>query len=145
MSRLFGRRPSNPQRIAAYVEMAPDSSYVRVEGLNRTVAVTLAHALTIYLDKHNGLYKPGAYSAPDYTLERFLGEAEERAAAGDRYVFGETRPAERNMAVRVESEMFTLVADTRNELEDRPELEGGKMLRLGFVATMESLGLSEQK
>lgn len=118
-------------------------SYLNIEGLDLDLAVTLAHYLTDELDNHNGLYIPSpSYNEVNFSLERSLAEAREEAATRSQYVFGETRPADGNMAVRVErgvGDRYELTADVRNELEDRPELDGGRILQLGFIAVVQSL------
>lgn len=126
--------------LATSVQMPPDNPIVRIEGLRKETAIRLAHGLTVRLDKSNGLYRPwSGYSAAVFTLERSMAVADERALQGDQYIFGEERPADRNMAVRVENHTFAINADVRNELEDNPNLGGAMLLRLGLIATVESL------
>ena len=123
------------------VETSPGGRTLLVSKLGFETAIKLGHALTVQLDGMHG--GRGMYDPKKYTQEAALTQARVRLAASEGRVFGETRPAGRNLAVRVEQngQHFSLAADVRNDYEDRPELNGGHILQLGFVAVLKTLDL----
>ena len=125
----------------ATIEPSPGGGRLSVARLSFETAVTLGHAMTVQLDVRHGdraMYRPDSYTAA-----RALQESRARLERGETTIFGETRPDERNMAVRVDrhAAAFGLVADIRNAYEDRPELQGGLLLQMGFVAAIETIDL----
>jgi hypothetical protein len=120
-------------------ESSIDASALRLERLDKDTAVRIGHALTQHLD---GLSDTRRYAS--YSLEMAQADAEVRLQDGENIIFGETRPANRNCAVRVEN-TYTgecrLKAVICNDFEDRPELGGGKILQQAFVETIESIEL----
>jgi hypothetical protein len=124
------------------IEVAPNGNRLAVGRLSLEAAVDLGHALTLELDARHGdraMYRPDAF-----VLAKVLAEAQQRMASGEARVFGETRPDERNMAVRVDraADAFALTADVRNAYEDHPELGGGALLQAGFIAVTQTIDLS---
>lgn len=122
------------------IETSPGGRTLWVSKLGFETAIKIGHALTVQLDMDQGR---GMYDPDRYFFEDALAEAQTRLDAAERTVFGETRPANRNLAVRVDRETrgFSLSADVRNDYEDRPELEGGRILQSGFVEAIKTLDL----
>lgn len=127
------------------IEVGKGGKRLEVSRLPLTTAVALGHTMTVLLDAMNGGHM---YATADNRLGDKLFEANHRLELSETTLFGETRPAGRNLAVRVdldpassvaEDRRFTLLADVRNEYEDNPELSGGRRLQLGFIAAIGAL------
>lgn len=112
-------------------------AWLRVENLDKRIAIKIGHALVRQLDT---LTDPSRHAS--LTLERVEAEAERRIEKNERVIFGELRPADRNCAVSVEADHnggYVLKADIRNDFEDDPELNGGKRIQLQFIETIENI------
>jgi hypothetical protein len=140
MSEKLGENLSGLLSQGVIIETSSFGRCLSVSKLDLQTAVRLGHALTIALDDSP---RWRMYTASGFSLEDNLSRAKELASNHENIIFGETRPADRNLAVRVERERqsFSLIADVRNDYEDRPELEGGRILQLGFVAAINALEL----
>jgi hypothetical protein len=123
------------------IETAPGGGVLWVSKLDLPTSVRIARALTLAIDAGpdgRSTYRPEEFPSE----EQLIGEAMHRMDR-ESQVFGETRPANRNMAVRVEERMgnFRMTADLRNAYEDHPELGGARLLQVGFVAALDTLDL----
>jgi len=129
------------QSVASSMSTGHGWEWLKVRIPDQKNAIKLAHTLTFQLDVGNGLYRPSdEYREKQFTLEHCLAKAEQRIDRSRAYIFGEELPAGRNIAVRVERRYLdehTLAASLLHELVERPDLEGGKRLREGFLAALE--------
>ena len=112
---------------------------LKLGDLDLLTAIKIGHAFTQHLDTLTG-----SHSYTSFTSERAYEEAAQKLAENQSVIFGETRPANRNCAVRVEmgsDGMCGLQADIRNDFEDNPALEGGEQMQRKFIETIESIDL----
>ena len=132
--------------IGSNIEEFRGYRHLEMKGLPYDLAIRLAVELTFRLDRDNGIYRPTTFyngSPWNFGLERSLRESYELLTRRKHVVFGEERPADRNMAVRVEhdatNDTFALIVDVRNELEDKRELDGGSIIKRCFEAAVEAV------
>jgi hypothetical protein len=100
------------------IETSEGGKTLWITKLELETAIKIGYMLTVQLDVSQGERSP--YRPDRYTLGAALSEARTRLAESDSLVFGETRPDDRNLAVRVEQDRqgFSLIADVRNDYED---------------------------
>ena len=98
--------------------------------------VEIAHKLSFALEASQ------EFPQSHQSMESSLKNMDARLADRQSRIFGETRPAKANFAVRVDHmrlEGFLLYADVRNAYELNPELGGRMLLQAAFTEVIETL------
>jgi hypothetical protein len=120
----------------AHIESATSGHTVRLLHSNSERVIEIAHKLSFALEATE------EFPLPHQSMERTLRDMRSRIADRRSRIFGETRPARANFAVRVDDmkpEGFLLYADVRNAYELKPELGGHLLLQASFNEVIETL------